>query len=153
MAGVKGGGLRAMFGINQVRNAINSFVEEQESKTLAKLQYIGEEFVNNARLVDTYMDQTGNLRSSIGYVILHDGKIVSMNFKRASGSLDGETGRLQGMEFAAEVGREHPDGWVLIGVAGMDYAAAVEAKGYDVITGSTPTAEHLKSFFGREINS
>ena len=38
---------------------------------------IGEEAVKTARDSGRYNDITGNLRSSIGYVILYDGKVMS----------------------------------------------------------------------------
>jgi len=40
-----------------------------EMATISRLQYIGETFINDARTNGNYLDQTGNLRSSIGYVI------------------------------------------------------------------------------------
>lgn len=45
------------------------------------LQRTGEEFVKIARLEGNYIDHTGNLRSSIGYVIVKDGRIVGKNFQ------------------------------------------------------------------------
>jgi hypothetical protein len=35
----------------------------------------------------------------------------------------------------------------LVGFAGMEYAAAVESKNYDVITGSAPTKEMMVKAF------
>ena len=40
---------------------------------------IGEQVLNAARLSNSYKDQTGNLRSSIGYVVAVDGEIVQMS--------------------------------------------------------------------------
>jgi hypothetical protein len=39
-----------------------------------------------------------------------------------------------------DIGSQYPTGLVLICVAGMDYAAAVESLGYDVITSSAENA-------------
>lgn len=134
-------GLIPQFG-NIVGNVINEFQDSIHNEMLQSLQFAGETFVNAARTNNTYVDDTGNLRSSIGYVILLDGKIINQSFVKQNGS-DGDTGKLQGMEFAKEVADQYPDGYVLIGVAGMQYAASVEAHGYDVITGGAEQVETL----------
>lgn len=114
-----------------------------------RLKRIGETFVKNAREKGTYNDVTGNLRNSVGYVILRDGVQLSENFKQSAsvtgggkkskGSKDGvNTGR----DFAYEVARNFPKGYVLIVVAGMEYAASVEARGKDVLTASSITAKN-----------
>lgn len=99
---------------------------------ISRLEFVGEHFVINTRLNGNYKDRTGNLRSSTGYVILRDGFQLSENF----------TGRTkEGVLFAKkaidDIRKRFPKGFVLIGVAGMVYAAAVESKGYDVITNSS----------------
>lgn len=137
MAGING--LKALFGKQQIARVLENFQKENDSRMIQTLQFLGEQFVNKARLSDTYRDRTGNLRSSIGYVILKDGGIVDSNFE---GIAEGVT---KGKDVANEVAMEYPKGFVLIGVAGMDYAAYVEAKNYDVITGSAPTSAELKS--------
>lgn len=138
-------GLKALFGAAQVKNILERFQEESDKKILRIYQYLGEEFVDKARLAGNYKDRTGNLRSSIGYIILKDGRIVASNFEGNS------AGTSQGRKVAAEVAANHPDGWVLIGVSGMDYAAYVEAKNFDVITGSAPGSAEIKAML-REIN-
>ena len=59
---------------------IENYTEEQLNRLnavlLRNLAYIGEMCLNRARQTDSYKDQTGNLRSSIGYVISFDGRIV-----------------------------------------------------------------------------
>lgn len=138
MAGING--LRALFNSSQLVNVFNQFQEKVHDGILQKLQYSGEVFVNAARTNSTYLDDTGNLRSSIGYVILLDGKVVDVSFSKQKGSGDGDLGKLQGMTFASEVAEQYPTGYVLIGVAGMQYAASVEAHGYDVMTGAANEA-------------
>ena len=140
MAGING--LIPQFG-NIVGNVINEFQESIHNEMLLKLQYAGEAFVNAARTTNTYLDDSGNLRSSIGYVILLHGKVIDLSFSKQTGSGDGDLGKLQGMTFASEVAEQYPDGYVLIGVAGMQYAASVEAHGYDVITGAAESVESL----------
>ncbi|MDR0429371.1 MAG: hypothetical protein LBH58_02690 [Tannerellaceae bacterium] len=72
-----------------------------------------------------YIDDSGNLRGSIGFVISLDGRIIHENFEGK--------GSLYGQEFARKVAGRFPTGAALIVVAGMNYSAAVSAKGYDVL--------------------
>jgi hypothetical protein len=124
---------------------------------------VGEQFVSDARSVNTYQDDTGNLRSSIGYVVLKDGKQLSENFerkgaKRKYGGRKGEDGVSEAKKVINEAKSKITSGYALIVVAGMDYAYAVESgrrktsTGYsfsvrpkDVLTGSSfPAIENLK---------
>lgn len=75
-----------------------------------------------------YLDQTGNLRDSIGYVIVKDGKVIKSHL----GSQGADNVNAMIAKSAAKI----PKGYGLIVVAGMEYAAAVESKGYDVLTSS-----------------
>lgn len=112
-------------------------LEQGSSKAFINaFAYIGETFINKARRQGTYTDRTGNLRSSVGYVILIDGKIYQGRF---TGTAEGEA---DSIALALAIGGKLP-GIVLICMAGMAYAAAVESKGYDVITGSTPTDNEI----------
>jgi hypothetical protein len=88
-----------------------------------------------AKNVDTYKDQTGNLRSSIGYVLYQDGKEVKRNFY-GTGQGSSEGGRI-----GENKAKAHSQNKAIVGVlvAGMKYAAYVEAMGYDVITGASFT--------------
>lgn len=136
MAGING--IRALFTGKQLQNIFETFQNDVENKMLLMLQYIGEQFVNKARLSGNYKDRTGNLRSSIGYIILKDGNVIDKNF---AGNQEGVS---KGQQVANEVALQYPQGWVLIGVAGMEYAAYVEAKNFDVISGSAPTKAMFK---------
>lgn len=120
-----------------IRKMIGAKKEAIKNAILLNLQRIGEIFVRNARLNDTYKDQTGNLRSSIGYVVLYNGQQIYEDFENKGGPAGVDTAK----KIADEVKGKFPKGFVLIGVAGMEYAAAVEAKGYDVITASSIEAE------------
>lgn len=125
---------------------INNFIQERkqriEEAILTRLRFTGEQFVKNARENANFKDRTGNLRSSIGYVVMKDGQQLYENFQTRAGGPEGEE---KAKEFMEDVKRDFPTGYVLIGVAGMEYAAAVESKGYDVISNSsTIAAESLK---------
>lgn len=106
---------------------------------LHQLRYVGEKFVINARANGEYQDRTGNLRNSVGYITLRNGQIVDENFD-SSGD-DGNVGAQIGKSVAENIAVQYPKGFILICVAGMHYAAAVESMGYDVITASSLIAK------------
>ena len=114
----------------------------------------GEKFIDIARRNGSYKDQTGNLRSSIGYIIAKNGEVVAENFTESEKGTDKTTGKYKGRRLAEEVSLSHSGGYVLVGVAGMEYAAAVEAKGYEVGSGANTQCEKylrdtLKSVFSK----
>jgi len=123
------------------RAQIQKMLAERQERIMAaillNLKRVGERFVRNARENDTYKDRTVNLRSSIGYVILRNGDQLFESFE----SKGGPEGVKQAQKIIEQSKKNFPKGFVLIGVAGMDYAAAVEAKGYDVLTASSLQAE------------
>lgn len=139
-------GIKSMVNMNALRQVFDDFVQEQEDKTFKYLIYQGEDFVNNARDNGRYKDRTGNLRSSIGYMILKDGNVMHLNFQKSDKGSDRETGLQRAKQYANEIAALYPRGWVLIGVAGMNYAAAVESRGFDVITEASNNID-LKQFF------
>lgn len=108
------------------------FKQRQERVIMRRLQYIGEEAINTARTSRRYLDQTGNLTSSIGYVVLRRGSIVKMaGFDKTK---EGDEGVRQGESLATSLAKDYPHDFALIVVAGMDYAAYVEAKGLGGMT-------------------
>lgn len=106
--------------------------DEQIQEIVSILEYAGLEAVKEARLKGNYTDRTGNLRSSIGFVVVDDGRIVSSNFevvppkRKAKGSDGGMTGKKNAQSFALELSKEYSKGIALIIVAGMNYAIYVE---------------------------
>lgn len=121
-----------------------------------KLQAIGERCVNEARNLPSlsrespdaskphqphYIDDTGNLRSSIGYVLIVDGQIVSESSFDVVGN--GRQGSDAGKSFAESLVSNYPTGIALVVVAGMNYAEYVAAKGYDVLDSAELLAERL----------
>lgn len=134
-------GLTPLFTTSQIDRWFEHFQSKAEDKMLVLLQAGGEKFIQVARRSGSYKDQTGNLRSSIGYVIAKDGKVVAENFKESDKGSDKSTGKFKGNRLAVEVSLSHKGGYVLVGVAGMEYAAAVEAKGYEVVSGANTQCE------------
>lgn len=113
---------------------------------ILRLQQIGEECVKVARENGRYNDITGNLRSSIGYVVLNDGKPVhSGTLKRYSGTKgNGEDGNAAAESFLQKLQAEYPQGISLVVCAGMDYAAYVEYhEDKDVLHSAEQTAERM----------
>jgi len=115
------------------------FGQRMDKAIIQRLIFIGETFVRNARLNGDYNDITGNLRASIGYLILHNGVEVAIG-----GFVGSLAGVAEGQAYIRHLASnpEYQKGYVLIGVAGMQYAAQVESRGRDVITGSSIEAEN-----------
>ena len=90
----------------------------------------------------------------VGYIIAKDGEVVKENFVESDKGTDKTTGKYKGRRLAEEVSLSYTGGYVLVGVAGMEYAAAVEAKGYEVVSGANAQCEKylrdtLKSVFSK----
>ena len=95
------------------------------------------EITTNAKQLNTYQDQTNNLRSSIGYVVYNNGEKAAELFTQAGAGTEGrgDSGIEKGKKVAEEAAKEFPNDIVAVVVSGEDYALYVESKGYDVITG------------------
>ena len=135
-------GLIPGFSQSGINKQIDRFVLSIEQRIIYTLAMVGESFVNDARnktpAEGSFIDQTGDLRSSIGYVVAKNGDILTAKFEGKTAE-----GKAQGQKIADEVLRKNPVGIILVVVAGMEYACAVESKGKDVITGSIPAAKAL----------
>ena len=136
------------FTTKQLEAQLISWAAQNERKFIIALSYIGEDFVNRARSIDTYLDDTGNLRSSIGYVIAKNGRILKRNYKQVG---EGNEGVTNGLNLADEAAAEHPRGIVLIVTAGMEYALPLESMNYDVLTGSIPSERQVLESFHQMI--
>ena len=124
-------------------------VQRMYQMLIRELLYIGERCVNKAREAGNYTDQTGNLRSSVGYVVTHDGHIVgSGGFQQVK---EGQQGTGEGRNFAEALAQRYPNGIVLLVVAGMNYAAYVAHRGRDVLASAELTADQLLAELKRDI--
>lgn len=136
--------LRPRFNKQQIHEMLQKEKEKLVKLVLLRLQKIGEQFIINARTKTAaqggFNDRTGNLRNSIGYIVLNNGRQVAVNFKSTVSG--GSKGVSEGEKVAHEAARDLANGMVLIVVAGMEYASAVEARGRDVITGSSLAARN-----------
>lgn len=117
---------------------------EYNRKAVIFLQQLGERLVKYARedksAARHYTDRTGNLRNSIGYVVVQGGQIVKSLFDGNTSATEGYqkgNGNAIGLAYATKIAMELPaNKTYLVWVAGMEYASYVEANGYDVIQGS-----------------
>lgn len=95
--------------------------------------YVGEQCIIEAREAGNYTDQTGNLRSSIGYAVVMDGKVVQRDC--IDKVKQGDEGVSEGDDYLSKrIKKARKKGIVLIVTAGMNYAEYVEAKGYNVLS-------------------
>lgn len=133
-------GIKPVFKMSDIKKHILKGAKLIDEAIVLRFTYIGEQFVKDARNNANFGDITGNLRSSIGYIVLRNGK-------RVGGSVfevvkKGTKGVKSGKSLISELRAQFSTGYVLIVVAGMDYAAAVESRGKDVLTASSITAKN-----------
>lgn len=142
------GGLTPMWSDREVERWFDYYVDRAEERIYKLLQRAGEEFVKIARKKGNYQDHTGNLRSSIGYVIVKDGDILTENYELSKDGTDKHTGIREAKRLVSELALVYSDGWVLIGIAAMPYAAYVEAiHNLDVISAAT---EHTEDWIKKQ---
>lgn len=133
-------GISANFNINDIDATFKALLAEVDRQLIESLTRVGEEAVKLAKMIPPergFKDRTGNLRSSIGYVVLVDGKPVNVAFAAVKG---GHAGVNEGQRLALQVGFK-TEGYALVVVAGMNYAVHVESKGRDVLTSAEKFAE------------
>lgn len=128
------------FGFDEIKKKLQKKSSTFNDKKIERwLSYIGEELCNHARTITPghssggYKDQTGNLRSSIGYRIYKDGVgITEGGFKNVSGGNAMAEAKIAldkyGLAYEIPI-----KGWTLVIVAGMSYATYVESKGFNVL--------------------
>lgn len=134
-------GVKQIIPMSEIDAYLEAQIDRIEQRIIYNLSYVGEQCLNAARSTDSYKDQTGNLRSSIGYVIVRDGQIIqASDFDTVKQGREGST---EGAAFARRLVSEFPQGFTLIVVAGMNYAGYVSAKGYDVLDSAELLAEQL----------
>ena len=117
-----------------LREMLRKEAQKNMARVITLLQYVGEETVNRIRTSDisNWNDQTGNLRSSIGYIITLDGQpIQESSFDKVEGPKNAESnedGSVVGITYARSLSSLYSKGIALIIVAGMEYASYVEKR-------------------------
>lgn len=142
--------------MDAVTEELTKGVQNVHARIIRDLAIAGEKAVEKARLIVTaggggsvlppYTVQSGNLVSSTGYAIVHDGQIVTMSsFQAVPGPKgDGQEGSATGKAYAKELAMRYTKGYALILVAGMEYASYVQELYHrDVLVSGSLVAEQL----------
>lgn len=144
--------------LNEIDHEIEQAQERLHEAIIEVLNYVGLECVKHVKTLPQmsvadkdrgklpphqphFIDWTSNLRSSVGYNIVYNGRIFREGgFEAIKG---GNEGAQTGKEYIAKIAQEIGEGYALIVVAGMKYAAYVSAKGYDVLDSAEQLSERL----------
>lgn len=131
-------GVRMTTKPDEVHRIMMNEADRVERLIIRSLAYLGEQCVSRVRDREgdkSWYDQSGNLRSSVGYVIAHNGNIIQCSgFNQVKQGFEGAS---TGKDFAEELAKKYLDDYVLIVVAGMNYADHVEAMGNKDVLAST----------------
>ncbi|WP_284464899.1 hypothetical protein [Chryseobacterium sp.] len=131
-------GIRPNFDMGVVNSFINNVLDEKVHNLIRIMKIVGEDAVNEARSYakdNDWKDVTGNLRSSIGYVIALNGNVIIEDFDLTvqgpqQSNIDGNK---KGYDLAIDLAKALPE-MSLVVVAGMNYAVTVESRGRNVLT-------------------
>ena len=115
------------FGDGYIAKQVQYFQQQVELAMKSLLQEFGEELVAFAKDTHTYTDRTGNLTNSISYAIVRHKEILYYN------EVQREEANAAALKVAMKMAESLSDAYSLIVVAGMNYAAFVESRGYNVI--------------------
>lgn len=139
-------------------SGLNELMQRAEEEYITRFIEAGEIACQKAIKSGNYENITGNLRSSIGYIIAYNGRIIkeggfykiqgygdnmqkvefttkdgrNVSFWAKGKFGDGAEGSQKGLELA-RLKVKGKKGYSFILVAGMEYASFVSSKGYDVI--------------------
>ena len=131
-------GIRMTTKLSEVHDMLMREAERVERLTIRALSKLGEQCVTKIRDragYKSWYDQTGNLRSSVGYVIAHNKNIIQYStFNQVN---QGSEGVKTGKDLAKELAKRYSNNYVLIVVAGMNYAEFVEAMDNKDVLAST----------------
>lgn len=122
-------GIRMTTKPDEIHRILMEEARRVERLAVRALSYLGELCVTKVRDRggdESWYDQTGNLRSSVGYVIAHNGNIIQYSdFNQVR---QGSEGVKTGKELAEELVKRYSNAdYALVVVAGMNYAEHVEA--------------------------
>lgn len=124
-------------GVKQLQERLLKMKEAVETRLDMELRQLGEEAVTHAKENKGYHDRTANLKNSISYALYKDGEPIM----ESTGKIPEPDATKEGQEqvednlvrYATKDGVVAPKGYTLIVVAGMNYGAPVEHKGYNVL--------------------
>ncbi|WP_353166688.1 hypothetical protein [Empedobacter brevis] len=131
-------GIKPNFSTSDLDKLNQFIVDDTLQKCIKAYLYLGENVVSHAKQSVGFMDQTGNLRSSIGYILFVNGLVYREFYEGKA------VGTSEGKQFARELAskaRKAPI--VLVFTAGMNYAYSVESRGYNVLAASENYAKQV----------
>lgn len=100
-------------------------IQENVLKALSKLGDESAVRIRNRSAKESWIDHTGNLRSSIGFAVYEQGsKYMESAFSQV---LSGTDGSVKGKKMINDLAKEYSRVYALVVVAGMEYAGEVEA--------------------------
>ena len=124
------------------QSAINQYISKAleivKTEIITAFAKLGEEAIVRIRdrsADKSWIDQTGNLRSSIGYAVYdHASKMVESTFATV---VSGAEGSSEGKKMVQDLTKEYSKVFALVVVAAMNYADFVEAKKNKDVLAST----------------
>lgn len=128
-------GIECITPISEFEAYMQRVAQIMEGEVLRTLAYLGEQCIKRIRDRNgetSWFDQTGNLRSSIGYGIFdHGKKFIESSFQQIANGLEGVS---KGRKMLDSLADQYTQTYTLVVVAGMEYAEYVEAmKNKDVL--------------------
>lgn len=121
-------GIRMTTPLSEVDEILYKSFEILKNKISNSLVKLGEECIAKIRdrsKEESWIDHTGNLRSSIGYAVYNYGiKQIESAFQIVR---NGNEGSSEGKKMISQLGSEYSNAYALVVVAGMNYASYVEA--------------------------
>lgn len=121
-------GIELVTPMNEVEKYLTESLKILNAEMKRALSYLGEQAITKARDrsgEESWYDQTGNLRSSVGYAIYERGKKeIESAFKIVK---NGSEGSEEGRKMIDDLAKQYSNTYALVVVAAMNYAEYVEA--------------------------
>ena len=115
--------------INALQNAVATALSKLGDECIVRIR--------DRSANESWIDHTGNLRSSIGFAVYEQGKkFMESTFSQV---LSGTEGSSKGKKMIDELAKEYSRVYALVVVAGMEYAGEVEAIESKDVLSSTRT--------------
>lgn len=121
-------GIRMTTDTKALTNFLDRAARKIQENILKALSKLGDEAVvriRNRSAKESWIDHTGNLRSSIGFAVYEQGiKYMESAFAQV---LSGSEGSARGKKVINDLAKEYSKVYALVVIAGMEYAGEVEA--------------------------
>lgn len=121
-------GIRLTTSNTALANFLERAAKKLQGNVLKALSKLGDESVAKIRdrsSRESWIDHTGNLRSSIGFAVYEQGiKFMESAFSQVAKGADGSA---KGRKMVNDLAKEYTRVYALVVVAGMEYAGEVEA--------------------------